>query len=224
MRQPRFGAFLTIVVALTAAALAPPAPAGAQSSVTRLSGVVRDDTGMPIKGAVVTARNPDTAPALLTDTTDDKGRFAILGLRRGVWIFTASAPGYESHEISGPIQPRQQMPLVEFELRKKPEGGPRGALATVDVEKLQESLRSAESLEGTGKLDDALAIYEKVLAQLPSLTAVNGEIGDLYLKKKQPEKALAAYEKWLSAVPESAGAKAGVAEARAAIERLKREI
>ena len=222
MRQSRIGALLTLVFGLTAAALAMPSPARAQGSLTRLMGIVRDDTGMPIKGAVVTARNPDTAPALLTATTDDKGHFAILGLRRGVWIFTASAPGYESHEISGPIQPRQQLPLVEFELRKKPEAGPRGALATVDVEKLQESLRSAESLEAAGKLDEALAVYEKVLAQLPALTAVHGEIGDIHLKKKEPEKALAAYEKWLAAVPDSAGAKAGVAEARAAIERLKR--
>jgi hypothetical protein len=220
MRQPRFGAFLTIAFLLAAAAFAAPAAAAAQS-MTRLSGVVRDDTGLPIKGAVVTARNPDGAPALLTATTDDKGRFAILGLRRGVWVFTASAPGYESHEMSGPIQPRQQ-PVVDFELRKRPEAGPRGALTSVDVEQLQESLRSAESLEAAGKLDDALVIYEKVLAEVPALTAVNGEIGDLYLRKKEPEKALAAYEKWLAAVPGSAGAKAGVTEARAALERLKR--
>jgi len=222
MRQFRIGASPTLVFALTATVLATPAPARAQGTVTRLMGIVRDDAGAPVKGAVVTARNPDTAPALLTATTDEKGRFAILGLRRGVWVFTASAPGYESHEISGPIQPRQQVPTIEFELRKKPEAGPRGALASVDVEKLQESLRSAESLETAGKLDEALAIYGKALAQVPALTAVNGEIGDIYLKKKEPEKALAAYEKWLAAVPASDGAKAGVAAARAALERLKR--
>ena len=214
MRQSRIAALLTLVFTVAAAS------AHAQS-VTRLSGIVRDDTGLPIKGAIVTARNPDTAPAIITSTTDEKGRFAIMGLRRGVWVITASAPGHESHEISGPIQPRQQIPLVEFELRKKPEGGPRGALATVDIDKLQANLRSAESLEAEGKLDEALAIYEQVLVQIPALTAVQGEIGDLYLRKKEPQKALAAYEKWLAAVPDSAGAKAGVAEARAAIERLK---
>jgi hypothetical protein len=221
MRQRRLGASVAVVFAVAALTAVAPPEVRAQS-MTRLSGTVRDDTGLPIKGAIVTARNPDTAPALLTATTDERGRFAILGLRRGVWVFTASAPGYESHEFSGPIQPRQQLPPVQFELRKRPEAAPRGALASVDVEALQKDLSAAESLEAEGKLDEALAMYEQVLARVPALTAVHGEIGDLHLKKKEPEKALAAYEKWLAAVPDSPGARAGVATARAEIERLKR--
>ena len=35
----------------------------------------------PIKGATVTAENPDASPSSFTATTDDKGRFSIIGLQ-----------------------------------------------------------------------------------------------------------------------------------------------
>jgi tetratricopeptide (TPR) repeat protein len=196
-----------VVFAVAAALVAP--LAGAQS-MTRVTGVVRDDTGAPIRGAVVTAFNPDSAPTTYTATTDDKGQFAIMGLRRGVWTLRATAPGYEPSEISGPIQSRQVLPPIEFDLRKTPEPGPRGALANVDPEKLRESLRSAEALAAEGKLDQALAIYEKALVQVPALTALYGEIGDLYVRKKDLDKALAAYQRMLAALPESERARAAV--------------
>lgn len=210
MRRARVGALPIIVLAVIAlAAAAVPVPA---QQLSRLTGVVKDDTGVPIKGAVVTAHNPETAPTTFTTTTDEKGRFAMLGLRRGVWTLTASAPGYESHEISGPIQPRQPLPVIEFELRRTPTPGPRGALASVDVSKLQEDLRAAEALAAAGKLDEALTVYQKTLAQVPALTAVHGAIGDVYLKKREPEKALAAYQQMLATTPTSEKAHAAVCD------------
>src|SRR5207237_10110137 len=79
--------FTTWIVVLTAAG------AAAQG---RVSGVVRDDSGQPIKGASVRADNPDASPSTFTATTDDKGRFGIIGLRSGEWLFTAEAPGFDA--------------------------------------------------------------------------------------------------------------------------------
>ena len=53
--------------ALLVACLA--APAEAQSA--RASGVVRDVSGKPVKGATVTATNPEAFPPELTSATDD---------------------------------------------------------------------------------------------------------------------------------------------------------
>lgn len=211
MRQASLGA-LPSVVFLALAFIVAAAPVQAQGELNRVSGVVKDDTGMPLKGAIVTAHNPDAVPTNFTTTTDEKGRFAMLGLRRGVWTITARAPGYEPDEITGPVQRGRPTPALEFVLRKTPTPGPRGALAGVDVSKLQADLKAAESAAASGKVDGALALYEKALAQVPALSEINGQIGDLYSRKHEPEKALAAYQKLLAAQPEDAKAKASVGE------------
>ena len=66
----------------------------AAAQTGRVGGVVKDEMGQPIKGATITAENPSASPSSFTATTDDKGRFSIIGLRTGQWTFTAQAPGY----------------------------------------------------------------------------------------------------------------------------------
>ena len=61
----------------------------------RVGGLVKDDKGQPLKGATVVAENPAASPPSFTATTDDKGRFSIIGLRAGNWKLTASAPGFQ---------------------------------------------------------------------------------------------------------------------------------
>src|SRR6187200_389423 len=70
--------------------------ATARAQVARVGGFVRDDAGQPIKGATIRADNPDAPLGTLTVATDDKGRFAIIGLARGEWSFMAEAPGFQS--------------------------------------------------------------------------------------------------------------------------------
>jgi hypothetical protein len=61
----------------------------------RVMGVVQDTNGRPIKGATIRALNTDSSPREWTSTTDDKGRFVLLGLRIGPnWKFVAEAPGF----------------------------------------------------------------------------------------------------------------------------------
>src|SRR5918998_979515 len=79
---------LALGVALIVSAL----PAAAQTG--RVGGTVKDDKGQPIKGATVVAENPSASPSSFTATTDDKGRYSIIGLRSGTWKITASAPGF----------------------------------------------------------------------------------------------------------------------------------
>ena len=57
---------------------------------------MKDEAGQPVKGATITAENPEASPSSFTATTDDKGRFSIIGLKRGNWTFTAQAPGLRS--------------------------------------------------------------------------------------------------------------------------------
>ena len=75
------GLFATIVVLATAGA------AFAQGS--RVVGVVKDETGQPIKGATLSLENPEAIPRNFTATSDERGRFAVLGLKSGEWSIVA---------------------------------------------------------------------------------------------------------------------------------------
>src|SRR6516162_3674134 len=83
-----------ILVSLTAVlCLSIAHPAVAQ--VGRVNGLVKSEDGQALKGVTITAENSDIGQSL-TATSDDKGRFVIIGLRSGVWSFTAQAPGFSA--------------------------------------------------------------------------------------------------------------------------------
>ena len=85
--------YLHVVVAAALTALF---ASTAAAQVGRVSGLVKDDSGNAIKGATVTAENPNIGPTTYTATTDDRGRFTIIGLRAGQWKFTAYAPDIQA--------------------------------------------------------------------------------------------------------------------------------
>ena len=85
------------VIVAVALVVGSAATAGAQ--VARVGGFVKDDTGQPIKGATIRADNPDAPLGTLTVATDDKGRFAIIGLARGEWSFHGG-----SSRLPGPVR------------------------------------------------------------------------------------------------------------------------
>src|SRR5471030_326297 len=89
------GVLAALLVAATASV------AAAQTG--RVGGVVKDDAGNPIKGATITAENPAASPSSFTATTDDKGRFSIIGLKSGTWTFAAQAPGFAPESGKMPV-------------------------------------------------------------------------------------------------------------------------
>src|SRR5436853_7240523 len=115
--------------ALTGAALVALLAATAAAQTGRVGGTVKDEAGQPIKGATVTAENPSASPSSFTATTDDKGRFSIIGLRTGAWTFTAQAPGFgpESGKLSVQTIGAPNPPL-SFTLKKGGAAAPPGPL------------------------------------------------------------------------------------------------
>src|SRR5437899_12386375 len=122
-----------VLVAVCLAALA----GSAIAQTGRVGGTVKDEGGQPIKGATVTADNPNASPNSFTATTDDKGRFSIIGLRSGTWSFTAQAPGFapESGRLNVQTIGAPNPPLT-FTL-KKGAGGPASALGGMAAKDLQ---------------------------------------------------------------------------------------
>jgi hypothetical protein len=210
MPVPRF-----LAAALTALLLA--APALAQTA--RAVGTVRDLTGKPIKGATVRALNADAYPGDLTSATDDKGRFAMIGLRTGTWRFVVDAPGFLRLDVNAPVRVANSAPM-QFSLARDP-----GPVPNSLEQKIQQRLQEAASLRDAGQLDQALATYQDIYAKNPKLTSVNLVVADVYQRKAAQaaagparqamlDRAVDAYNEVLKADADNESARAGVARLR----------
>src|SRR5215207_11562803 len=154
---------LLTAIALGAALIVSALPAAAQTG--RVGGTIKDDKGQPIKGATVVAENPASSPSSFTATTDDKGRYSIIGLRSGTWKITASAPGFMPGGGNVPIRTiGAPNPPVDIALVPG-STGPAGALAGVNTKELQGELAKAEELMNQKQYDAAIAAYNAILTK-----------------------------------------------------------
>jgi tetratricopeptide (TPR) repeat protein len=192
-------------VALLLAAL--PAPVAAQ--IGRVAGVVKEESGQAIKGATITAEHPDSGQTF-TATTDDKGRFMMIGLRGGVWRFVAQAPGFSPGVGALSVRVGAQNPPVAFALKKSGvmNYGPLGGVSGKD---LQNALAEADRLFSQSRWDDAIAAYKTIMERTPTLSAINLQLAEAYRQKKDYPAALSAYEALLKSDPDSERAFIGVA-------------
>ena len=202
---------LAIVRVVFAAALLMGWAGAAAAQVARVGGFVKDDGGQPIKGATIRGENPDAPLGSLTATTDEKGRFAIIGLARGEWTFTAEAPGFQAQLAELNIQRvSTPNPPLTFTLKKavvRPPAGVEG----VTAKDLQQQLAAADALFKQQQFEDAVGIYRSILTGAPSLAVVNLQIAAAYRNLKQYDKAIAAYNDLLKAEPDNQKAVTGVA-------------
>jgi Flp pilus assembly protein TadD len=184
---------------------------GAASAQTgRVGGVVKDESGNAIKGATVTAENPNASPNSFTATTDDKGRFSIIGLKTGDWTFSAQAPGFAPEAGKLRVQTiGAPNPPLTFTL-KKGAAGPAGALGGAAAKEIQGELAAAEADYNAGKYDDAITKYRAILAKAPALSVINLQIAAAYRNKKDYDSAIAAYNEVLKADPNNDKAKIGI--------------
>jgi hypothetical protein len=184
---------------IAAACLVAVEPATAQTS--RVVGRVRDaETGKPIRGATVVAENPEAAPASYTAASDEKGNFAIIGLKTGRWTFTASAPGYLAQTGVMPVRMLSANPPVEFRLARDV-AVPRLPLEGVDGRALDARLVRAAELLAAGDHDAAVAEYEAIRAATPALTMVDLAIGRAWRARREYARAMAAFRRLLESAP-----------------------
>jgi Tfp pilus assembly protein PilF len=165
----------------------------------RVSGVVRQEGGQPLKGATVTAEN-EAIGQTFTATTDDKGRFNMIGLRSGDWRFIAQAPGYSPEGGRLIVRSGGQNPPVSFELKHSGVAF-FGALGGIVNKDLQADLANADALYSQKKWDDAIAAYRVILNKVPVITSINLQIASAYRNKKDYDSAIAAYNDLLKAEP-----------------------
>lgn len=155
------------------------APASAQAA--RAAGTVRDISGRPLKGATVRAMNPDAYPPELAAVSDDKGRWAMIGLRSGTWAFRVEADGFTPVQASAQVRVAGTPPMA-FVLARDP-----GPIPDALAPDIGQQLAAANALRDEGRLDQALAAYQDIRAKNPKLTVVNLVLADVYRKKAAQE-------------------------------------
>ena len=165
--------FATLALALAAAASA--------QTAGRITGTIKDPDGKPIKGATVRATN-DAVNAQITSTTDDKGRFAMIGVRTGRWSIVAEAPNFLPLQGASDVS-SSNMPVLALTLQRDPGPMP-GALSKT----ISEDVAAAETLRKAGRYDDAIAAYQSIQSKNTRLTTVNMMLATLYREKATQEK------------------------------------
>lgn len=206
------------VVIVVVSALWLAVPASAQTA--RATGTVRDIDGKPIKGATIRAANPDLQPRVGITTSDSKGRWAMIGLRIGVFTFVVDAPGFVAIQAEAMVRTAATPPL-DFVLTPEPGLTP-GALPS----NIQAQIAAANMLREQGRIDQAITTYEQIRAKHASLTTLNLVIAATYRRKAALEsdpvarraaldRAIESYTEMLKVEPDNEHAKTELAAARA---------
>jgi tetratricopeptide (TPR) repeat protein len=183
------------------------AAGSASAQIARVSGIVRDVNGQPLRGALVTA---ESGSGSATATTDDNGRFSIIGLRPGTWTFEVQAPSYitETGQMVVRAIGAQNQP-VTIALRRSgvANSGPLGSLPSRDI---QADLSAADSLFEEQRWNDAIDAYAVLLKKAPTLTAINLQIAAAHRHLKNYDGAIDAYQTMLKADPANEQAHVGI--------------
>jgi tetratricopeptide (TPR) repeat protein len=184
------------------------APALGQTS--RIGGVVRDETGATIRGAIVRAETGGGrtfgAPVTLTTASDDRGRFVFVINRSGEWRLTFEAPGFDPMTIPVALKLGAAPPNLDVKLERRETPEAFGALAGLDSKSLSAQIAAAGALYDEGKHDQAIAAYREIKAKAPAISHVNLQIGNSLMAKKSYAEADAAFQEALKADDADPGA------------------
>src|SRR5688572_524747 len=187
----------------------------ASAQTARAAGSVRDVDGKPIKGATIRATNPEAYPPQVVSTTDDRGRWAMIGMRIGTYAFVVEAPGFLAVQGSAPVRTAASAPMV-FTLARDPGPIP-GALPT----NIQAQISAANMLREQRRFDQALTAYHEIRAKNPKLSVLNLVIGNIYQEQAAQEANPGARRDLLNRAIESYRA---VVDADADNERARRQL
>jgi Tfp pilus assembly protein PilF len=183
----------------------------ASAQLARIAGTVVDDAGKAIKAATVTAESENLGQTF-TASTDEKGRFTMIGLRTGRWRMMAAAPGYLPEAGTVTLRSGNNAnPPITIAIRRNSTG--MGPLGSVSAKDLQADLTAAEALFNQKRWDDAVAAYQAIAAKNPSLSAINLQIAAAYRGKGQYDSAISTYRELLRVDPGNERARVGIGTA-----------
>jgi len=198
----------TVAAAVLGLVLAASATAPAEELITALGRVV-DSQGQPIPDVKVLLDYKGFIVQKYRTKTDKNGVFTHVKVYKGPYHVTLSKEGLgevsfdttlvEIDSLAKPPDYRFATKAVEAPpppgsglapAGTAPAGAGAGA-APVSVAQLTTEINAAMTLSSGGDVDGAIAAYQAILAKTPQIPLVHHNLGMLYQKKGDPEKAKA---------------------------------
>lgn len=181
---------------LVSAALLVAAPASAQTGAVK--GKVVDAKGEPIEGATITIQSTESSARKYTTKSNKKGEFFQIGLSPGGYKISAEKDKlFQSFDI----RVRLGDPInVNFALA--PGAGPANAEEAAKQEAaMRAAFEQGVALSNEGKIDEAIAKFNEVIAAAPKCASCYSNIGSLQLKAEKYDESEKAYKQALEIDP-----------------------
>lgn len=183
-----------VTAGLALALLAIPSPALAQMG--GVSGKVVDDAGKPVADAEVVLSNPTGATPVKLKT-NAKGEYQGIGILATDYQIVATKGTLKGMvpRVKISLGPPTMIPTIT--LAKAAPSALGAAADSVEAKKqaeLEATAKAAQAAKDAGNVDEALALYNKIVADLPKCDVCFLHIGDLNLKKKDEAGAEAAFK------------------------------
>ncbi len=198
---------------------------GADAQQGRMRGqVISAETGDPIVGALIVAELPGGRQAGTETTTDDDGRFQVIGLDSGEWQATISAPGFmpaattirvsQGSATAATVELDRELSVLERALGVE-------ALEGLDPVQLEADLTAADATYNSQDFEGAIAGYRALLEVLPQMTNLHLQIGNALRAMGRNEEALESYQALQEADPSNSQVETEIARTRLAMGDLE---
>ena len=195
----------SLMLGLTLVAL----PAVAQTG--QVKGKVVDAKDQPVEGAVVLIEATDGMGRKFQVKTNRRGEYVQIGLQPGQYKITA-----QKDNLSDMREQRIGLDVAEVNLKLMAGGG--GAASAEERKKAEARIAAIKgnfeagvNASNAGNLDEAVAKFNAVLAEVPKCVECYTNIAAVHVRKKEYDQAEAMYKKALEINPSSFDAYNGLA-------------
>ena len=158
--------------------------------MARIQGTIVDAAGKPVKGAKVILKSVRDNAGPQPIVTDDRGRWAALGLAGGNWNLDVEAEGFLPKATSVQLSELNRLPPMKIELEPAPPPAPKEETTTqsetIQVGGVEISPEIAAALEAANnfmkeqKWKEAAVEYEKAVAVLTTNTSLRFALSRAY--------------------------------------------
>lgn len=188
-------------------------PASAQSG--QVKGKVVDAKGQPVEGAKITIANTEMSGRKLETKTNKKGEYIQIGLQPGKYVITAEKDSLKDEKT---IDIHLDMAELNFTLAPGQAGGGGAPMSKEEAAKQQakvaairKSFDEAVALSNENKNEEAIAKFNEVATSVPKCAECYANIGTVYARMKEWDKAEAAFRQAIEAKPDFGEAYSGLA-------------
>lgn len=213
-RSSLMGAFLAALALVAGSAMA--------QNTGAVRGKVTDDKGQALEGAKIEIEFQGGVTRVFRVNTNKKGEFTQVGMHPGQYKVTVTKEGFQGTFLTPRVPLGAPMELGEIRLVSAQVA--QKAAASAKGEELSGAFKAAVELTQQGKLDEAKAAYEAMLAKNPDVVQVHFNLGFIAAQKKDMAGAEAAYKKAIELKPDYSEAYTALAEVYQATEGVAKAI